>query len=90
MPIKVIIIGSGVSSLTSASFLANERHSVTIIEKNKEIGGRARKFSSEGFTFDMGSNNFYYTDRLTVPGIEVPLSMVSGEVFAKNVLKHHS
>ena len=62
MPLKVIIIGSGVSSLSAASFLAKEGHDVTIIEKNKEIGGRARKFSAEGFTFDMGPSWYWMPD----------------------------
>ena len=62
MPLKVIIIGSGVSSLSAASFLAKEGHDVTVIEKNKEIGGRARKFSAEGFTFDMGPSWYWMPD----------------------------
>ena len=44
MALKIIVIGSGISSLSSASFLAKEGHDVTIIEKNDQIGGRARKF----------------------------------------------
>ena len=62
MSLKVIVIGSGVSSLSSASFLAKEGHDVTIIEKNDQIGGRARKFSKEGFTFDMGPSWYWMPD----------------------------
>ena len=35
----MIVIGSGISSLSSASFLAKEGHDVTIIEKNDQIFG---------------------------------------------------
>ena len=62
MPLKVIIIGSGISSLSAASFIAKEGHDVTILEKNNEIGGRARKFSKEGFTFDMGPSWYWMPD----------------------------
>ena len=62
MSLKIIVIGSGISSLSSASFLAKEGHDVTIIEKNNQIGGRARKFSNDGFTFDMGPSWYWMPD----------------------------
>ena len=48
MSLKIIVVGSGISSLSSASFLAKEGHDVTIIEKNNQIGGRARKLDERG------------------------------------------
>ena len=51
---KIGVIGSGFSGLAAASVLAKENHKVHIFEKNEQIGGRARKFSANGFTFDMG------------------------------------
>ena len=62
MSLKIIVVGSGISSLSSASFLAKEGHDVTIIEKNNQIGGRARKFSQDGFTFDMGPSWYWMPD----------------------------
>ena len=59
MPKKVIIIGSGISSLSAACFLGREGYDVTIIEKNDSIGGRARKFHADGFTFDMGPSWYW-------------------------------
>ncbi len=56
---KITILGSGVSSLSSASFLAQAGHDVTILEKNDSTGGRARQFSAEGFTFDMGPSWYW-------------------------------
>ncbi|RFC55727.1 phytoene desaturase family protein [Brumimicrobium aurantiacum] len=56
---KVTVIGSGVAGLSAASYLAKEGHEVTVIEKNPSIGGRARKFNSEGFTFDMGPSWYW-------------------------------
>ncbi len=59
MPKKVIVIGSGFAGLAAASCLAKEGYSVTILEKNSSPGGRARKFTSAGFTFDMGPSWYW-------------------------------
>ena len=59
---KIFIIGSGFSSLSSACYLAKEGHSVTIFEKNKSLGGRARQFKKNGFTFDMGPSWYWMPD----------------------------
>ena len=56
---SVTIIGSGISSLSAASFLGKEGYDVTIIEKNSTLGGRARQFEAEGFTFDMGPSWYW-------------------------------
>jgi phytoene desaturase len=59
---KVTIIGAGISSLSSAAFLAKEGYDVTILEKNQTIGGRARQFSEQGFVFDMGPSWYWMPD----------------------------
>lgn len=56
---KITVLGSGVSSLATASFLAKAGHDVTILEKNDSIGGRARQFEAEGFVFDMGPSWYW-------------------------------
>ena len=56
---KITIIGSGISSLSCASFLAKEGHDVTILEKNDSIGGRARQFTEDGYVFDMGPSWYW-------------------------------
>lgn len=56
---KIAVIGSGFSSLSSASYLAKEGHDVTIYEKNDSVGGRCRQFKAEGFTFDMGPSWYW-------------------------------
>ena len=60
--IKVAVIGSGFAGLTSAIELANLGYEVTIFEKNNQSGGRARKFESEGFVFDMGPSWYWMPD----------------------------
>ena len=59
---KITIIGSGFSSLAAASYLAKDGYSVTIFEKNESIGGRARQFTKQGFTFDMGPSWYWMPD----------------------------
>lgn len=56
------IIGSGFSSLASATVLADAGHTVTVFEKNEGPGGRARLFEAEGFTFDMGPSWYWMPD----------------------------
>lgn len=56
---NIIVIGSGFSGLACATVLADAGHNVTILEKNKTPGGRARKFEVEGFTFDMGPSWYW-------------------------------
>ncbi len=59
---KIIVIGSGFSSLAAATSLADKGQEVTILEKNEQCGGRARQFSSAGFTFDMGPSWYWMPD----------------------------
>ena len=56
---KIVIIGSGFSGLSAASFLAKAGHNVTIVEKNDTAGGRARQLKQDGFTFDMGPSWYW-------------------------------
>tara|TARA_R110002051_G_scaffold139976_1_gene212768 strand:+ start:8360 stop:9823 length:1464 start_codon:yes stop_codon:yes gene_type:complete len=62
MNTKVIVIGSGFSSLSAACYLSKNGYDVTIYEKNNTIGGRARQFKKEGFTFDMGPSWYWMPD----------------------------
>ena len=59
---NIAIIGSGFSGLSCAASLAQKGHQVTIFEKNKTLGGRARQFTEKGFTFDMGPSWYWMPD----------------------------
>ncbi|WP_034922349.1 phytoene desaturase family protein [Gillisia sp. CAL575] len=58
----VSIIGSGFASLAAASYLAKEGYRVSVYEKNSELGGRARQYKRDGFTFDMGPSWYWMPD----------------------------
>ena len=59
---KVTVIGAGFSGLAAATCLAHAGLDVTVLEKNSTAGGRARKFSANGFTFDMGPSWYWMPD----------------------------
>ena len=58
---KIVIIGSGFSSLSAACYLAKKGHQVQVLEKNDSLGGRAQ-FTKDGFTFDMGPSWYWMPD----------------------------
>tara|TARA_B100000700_G_scaffold125559_1_gene140580 strand:- start:4837 stop:6297 length:1461 start_codon:yes stop_codon:yes gene_type:complete len=51
---NTIVIGSGFGGIAAALRLKAKGHKVTLIEKHPDLGGRARVFSKNGFTFDGG------------------------------------
>jgi len=51
---KSIIIGSGFGGIAAALRLKAKNHQVILIEKHPDLGGRARVFKKNGFTFDGG------------------------------------
>ncbi len=59
---NINIIGSGFSSLAASCYLANAGYKVTIFEKNKTIGGRARQLKKDGFVFDIGPTWYWMPD----------------------------
>ena len=56
---NIAVIGGGFSGVSAASYLAKQGYSVTIFEKNNTIGGRNRKFTEKGFTFEMGPSWYW-------------------------------
>ncbi len=49
-----IVIGSGFGGIAAALRLKAKGHGVKLIEKHPDLGGRARVFKKNGFTFDGG------------------------------------
>lgn len=59
---NIIIIGAGFGGLSAAALLAKDGHTVTVLEKNKQLGGRAQQLKKDGFTFDMGPSWYMMPD----------------------------
>ncbi|WP_026531944.1 phytoene desaturase family protein [Arthrobacter sp. H41] len=51
---RVVVVGGGIGGLASAALLAAEGHSVTLLERRKQVGGRAGSWERDGFRFDTG------------------------------------
>ena len=49
-----IVIGSGFGGIAAALRLKAKGHKVTLIEKHRDLGGRARVFQKNGFIYDGG------------------------------------
>ncbi|HSH12468.1 MAG TPA: NAD(P)/FAD-dependent oxidoreductase [Desulfurivibrionaceae bacterium] len=58
---NTVVIGSGISGLTTAALLARCGREVTIVEAKRKPGGALRRFTREGIPFDVG---FHYSSGL--------------------------
>lgn len=57
---NIAVIGAGFAGLSAAAYLARQGCKVEVFEKNADIGGRARQFTtSSGYTFDMGPSWYW-------------------------------
>ena len=54
--LRVVVIGGGVAGLATAALLASRGHSVDLLEKNDELGGRVGSIERGGFRFDTGAS----------------------------------
>lgn len=54
MQSDIIIVGAGISGLTTATSLAKKGHKVLLLEKNETSGGLVNSFTRDGFIFDGG------------------------------------
>jgi hypothetical protein len=61
-PLRVAIVGAGLSGLIAARILKNHGHSVQIFEKTGEPGGRISSVRHGGATFDTGAQYFTVRD----------------------------
>ena len=59
---KIYIIGSGFSALSASCYLAKAGYEVIVLEKNDSLGGRARQYKKDGFTFDIGPSWYWMPD----------------------------
>jgi len=55
----VVIVGAGLSGLTTAILLARAGRSVSIFEQSSKVGGRARTENDDGFYFNQGPHALY-------------------------------
>jgi oxygen-dependent protoporphyrinogen oxidase len=54
---KIVVIGAGISGLTTAYLLSQKGFNVTILEKRDSVGGSIESVIENGFLFDRGPNS---------------------------------
>jgi len=54
---KIVVIGAGISGLTSGYLLHKEGFDVTVLEEKDKVGGSIETIMEDGFLFDRGPNS---------------------------------
>lgn len=54
---KIVLLGAGISGLTTAYLLAKENYDVVVLEKKSDPGGSIETQFDKGFLFDRGPNS---------------------------------
>ncbi len=54
---RIVVIGAGISGLTTAYLLHKKEIDVVVLEKNEVVGGSIESTSENGFLFDRGPNS---------------------------------
>lgn len=56
---RIVILGAGLAGLSAGYFLANSGFKVTIVEKDKQVGGLAKTINHNGYRFDLGGHRWF-------------------------------
>ena len=70
---SAVIVGAGIAGLTAAWQLAREGWDITVVELEKTVGGLARSFYYNGYTFDIGPHRFHTDDPVVLEFIDETL-----------------
>lgn len=54
---KIVILGAGISGLTTAFWFEKNKHDFVILEKEKQVGGSMQTSRKDGFQIDYGPNS---------------------------------
>ncbi len=67
---KVIVLGAGISGLTTAYLLHKDGYDVTVLEKNDTVGGSIETVIENGLLFDLGPISAMETTALIAQLVE--------------------
>ena len=77
---KILILGAGLSGLSAAYFLRENKIKTKIFEKEAKPGGLCRSVKKQGFVFDYSGHLLHFRDKNT-------LSLVK-KILGGNLIKH--
>jgi len=87
---KFIILGAGLSGLSCGIALARNGHETVIMEKAPEVGGLARSYRTDGYTFDYGPHFLFgpkvlpLLNELTPELDLIPLKRTQERIYFRN------
>lgn len=61
---KIIVVGGGITGLTLAYLMGEKGFQVTVLEREKRVGGLARSFRYDGWSIDIGPHRFHTDDKI--------------------------
>lgn len=70
----VIVIGAGLTGLTTAFYLVRKKKDVEVVERQNRVGGQIQTFQEDGFVFESGPN----TGVIACPEVAELFSDLSG------------
>ncbi|MBI5852826.1 MAG: NAD(P)-binding protein [Planctomycetes bacterium] len=66
MPLKIAILGAGISGVSLARMLGEDGHSVVVFERTERAGGLCKSRVVDGFTFDDAGGHIMFSKRADV------------------------
>ncbi len=81
---KIVILGAGISGLTTAYLLNKKGYDITVLEKKDEVGGTMESVFENGYLFDRGPNSGLETTPLISQLVE-ELGLQNEIVYANKI-----
>ena len=90
---QVIVIGAGISGLTSAWFLQQQGYEVLVLEASAWVGGNLQTVQHNGCQFERGPNSFMnnrqaMADLIKGAGLESELLLANADAHRRFIGKH--
>ena len=85
---KIIIIGGGITGLSTAWKLSEKGYKVNVLESDKSIGGLAKSIKIENYYFDIGPHSFFTEDKEVFKKVMDLFEGEQGEIpYSKRIVK---
>ena len=90
---QVVVIGAGISGLTSAWFLQQQGYEVLVLEASACVGGNLQTVQRDGCQFERGPNSFMnnrqaMADLIKGAGLESELLLANADAHRRFIGKH--